>query len=113
MWDDDYDSEEEYLDSLKKEDHYHFSIPFTFIKKKLGDDQYEDGTAIMEVDVDWDGYQHGYVFTYYCPDMYLIDPAEGNGTVDDFWDYDVRDALLEKLESLDIYSQAICSSSLL
>ena len=60
MWPEDYDTEEEYLDSLKKEDHYHFTVPFTYNKKKLGDDQYEDGTAIMEVDVDWDSFQHGY-----------------------------------------------------
>ena len=35
MWPEDYDTEEEYLDSLKKEDHYHFTVPFTYIKKNL------------------------------------------------------------------------------
>ena len=108
MWYDDYENEEEYMDSLKKEDHYHFSIPFTYIKKKLGNNQYIDGTAIMEVDVNWDASQHGYVFTHHCPDMYLIDPAEGNGTEDDFWTETVYFKVLVKLESLDIYSHAIC-----
>lgn len=111
MWPEDYDTEEEYLDSLKKEDHYHFTVPFTYIKKKLGDDQYEDGTAIMEVDVDWDSFQHGYVITHHCPDMHLIDPAEGNGTADDYWNEVVIDDVWERLASLDIGSQAIYSDS--
>ena len=102
MWPEDYDTEEEYLDSLKKEDHYHFTVPFTYIKKKLGDDQYEDGTAII---------QHGYVITHHCPDMHLIDPAEGNGTADDYWNEVVIEDVWERLESLDIGAQAIYSDS--
>jgi hypothetical protein len=106
MWFD--DDEEKYLDSKKKANHYHFSIPFTYIKKRLGNNQYEDGTAVMEVDVNWDQSQHGYVITYHCPDSYLIDPAEGNGTIDDFWHETVYFDVMDKLESLDIYATAIC-----
>ena len=33
------DNEEEYLDSLKKEDHYHFTIPVQYVKKWLNDNE--------------------------------------------------------------------------
>ena len=63
----------------------------------------------MEVDVNWDQSQHGYAITYHCPDSYRIDPAEGNGTIDDFWHETVYFDVMDKLESLDIYATAICS----
>ncbi len=93
-----FDNDEEYMDSLKQDDHYHFSIPFTYIKKNLGNDEYEDGTAIMEVDIDWDEYEHGYTATYDVPDMDEIDPEEGNGDEQSFWEdvvyFEVKDRLM-------------------
>ena len=42
------------LDSLKRADCYHFSIPFEYIEKNYGNDIYEVAIACMEIDVDWD-----------------------------------------------------------
>jgi len=104
--------EEEYMRSLKKEDHYHFSIPFTYIKKKYGNDQYDDGTAIMEVDVDWDESNLGYSITHHVPDMHLIDPAEGNGTEENFWEYPVYFEVKDELESMGIPAEALSNGGL-
>ena len=103
-----YDSEEDYLDTLKKDDHYHFSIPFEYIKKKHGDRDYDIAVAHMEVDVDWSDFNHGYELSYHCPDAYLIDPNEGNGDIEDFWEIDVRPIVEDELDSLGIGSSAIC-----
>ena len=70
----------------KKEDSYHYSIPFEYIEKNHGDGEYDIAIAHMEVDVVWDDYQNGYVITYSCPEEDDIDPDEGNGDIDDFWD---------------------------
>ena len=81
-----FNSDEEFMDSLKKDDHYHFSVPFSYIKRRLGNDEYVDGTAIMEVDIDWNAAEHGYTASHYVPDMHLIDPNEGNGDEQSFWE---------------------------
>ena len=101
-----FESDEEYMDSLKQDDSYHFSIPFSYIQKKLGDDEYEDGTAIMEVDIEWDESQHGYTASHYVPDIYLIDPDEGNGDEQSFWEEPVYFQVKEKLESMGIPPEA-------
>lgn len=102
-----YDSEEDYFDSLKQNDHYHFSISFEYIEKDNGDDNYDIANAVMEVDVDWDGSEHGYKISYHCPDMYKIDPAEGNGTIEDFYDSAVAPIILDKLKSMGITYEAL------
>ena len=100
-------NDSEYLRSLKKRDHYHFSIPFTYIMKNYGNDKYKDGTAIMEVDADWDESDLGYRITHHVPDMHLIDQAEGNGTEDDFWEDIVSFEVMDKLESIGIPAEAV------
>ena len=62
------------MSSLKKEDHYHFSIAFIYIE-----DDGSDATATMEVDANWNDSIEGYEISYYCPDMVRINPANGNG----------------------------------
>lgn len=94
------------LDSLKKEDHYHFSVPFTYIKKRLGDDEYVDGTTTMEVDIDWNESQHGYVASYHVPDMNLIDPNDGNPDEEGIWEDDVCYKVTDRLSSMGIPAEA-------
>ena len=81
-----FDSEEEYLDSLKQDDNYHFSIPFEYIKKNHGNGEYDLATAYMEVDVIWDETEHGYIKSYYCPQENEIDPEQGNADISDFYE---------------------------
>ena len=96
------------LSYLKKDDSYHFSIPFEYIKKNYGDDNYDIETAYMEVDVRWDEYEQGYKMYYSCSEEYLIDPREGNGTLEEFWENDVEDKVRDELASYGIYTDAIC-----
>lgn len=96
------------LSYLKKDDSYHFSIPFEYIKKNYGDDNYDIETAYMEVDVRWDEYEQGYKMYYSCSEEYLIDPREGNGTLEEFWENDVEDKVRDELSSYGIYTDAIC-----
>lgn len=100
-------NEEEYLDSLKKADSYHFSIPFEYIKKNYGNDKYDVATTNMEIDVVWDADYHGYQISHYVPDMYLIDPSEGNGDEDEFYSQIVYFEVMDKLDSLGIPPSAI------
>lgn len=100
---------DEDLSYLKKDDSYHFSIPFEYIQKNYGDDNYDMAIAYMEVDVIWDDAEQGYQMYYSCSDEYLIDPNEGNGSLEDFWEYDVEDEVRDELESYGIYTEAICS----
>ena len=102
-----YQNEDEYLESLKKNDSYHFSIPFTYIKKNHHDDTYDDGVTNMEVDVQWDSYEHGYKISYHVPEMYLIDPSEGNGDEQSFYEYDVEPKVLSLLSSMGITAEAL------
>ena len=100
-------NEDEYLESLKKDDHYHFSVPFEYIKKNLGDDNYELAELTMEVDVDWDDSNNGYQISYDAPGFYEVDPNEGNGSLEEFFDSAVEDTVLSQLSSLGITSEAI------
>lgn len=100
----DYDAELDQLRSRKQDDSYHFSYEFTYIAKKLGDDEYQDGTATMECDVVWDDAEAGYRVSYYVPEMHMIDPAEGNGGADSFYEYQVEPELMRDLDSLGIDS---------
>lgn len=102
-----YEREEDYLRTLKKEDCYHFSIPFEYIKKNYGDGNYDIGTAQMEIDVNWDDMCCGYRITHNCPDMYKIDSNEGNGDENEFYDNYVERIVFEKLEELGIGATAL------
>ncbi len=106
-----YKPEEEYLNSLKQSDHYHFSVPFEYIEKNYGNGEYDIANAVMEVDVNWDDYEHGYRISFYCPDMYKIDPAEGNGSEESFYDSVVEDVVLGQLDSMGITSEARVSGT--
>ncbi len=97
-----YDAELEELRTYKQDDHYHFSIPFEYIKKNYGNDRYDIAEAVMEVDVDWDNANAGYVISYDCPDKYNIDPLEGNGDIDEFYNSEVETKVLDQLYSLGI-----------
>ena len=102
-----FDTDDFDLESLKQEDHYHFSIPFEYIEKNYGNDKYDIATAYMEVDVDWDDSLVGYSVTYYCPDEGLIDQSQGNSDIDGFFEYDVSDILLEMLEDEGVSGEAM------
>ncbi len=99
-----YESEEAFLDALKLDDHYHFSIPFEFIEARHGDGDYDISEAMMEVDVDWSSSEHGYSVSYSCPDMYRIDPSQGNSDVHEVYESQVEERVLEELDGLGIGS---------
>lgn len=90
------------LRAAKKEDTYSFSYDFEYIEKRLGNDQYDLGTTTMDVTLIWDEEQAGYEVSIYVPEMYKIDPAEGNGTAEDFYNDDVYDRLVSDLSSYGI-----------
>ena len=100
-------NEDEYLLSLKKEDSYHFSIPFEYIKTNYGHDKYDIATTNMEVNVEWSDVELGYVISYDVPEMYLIDSTQGNGDVDDFYDNYVEGIVRNNLAALGITAEAI------
>ena len=100
-------NEDEYLDSLKQEESYHFSIPFEYIEKNYGNDNYDIATTTMEVEVQWNEYEHGYSISYYVPEMYLINPSEGNGSEDDFYHSAVEDIVLQELSMRGITYEAL------
>ena len=102
-----YDDEEKYLRSLKQEDSYHFSIPFEYIQKKYENDEYDIATTNMEVDVQWSDEEMGYKISYYVPEMYLIDSAQGNSDADEFYEYSVQNEVLARLDSMGITSEAL------
>lgn len=99
--------EAEYLMSLKQDDNYHFTIPFEYIKKNYGNDNYDIAITNMEVDVQWSDSEKGYVISYYIPDMHLIDPSEGNGDEDELYEYAVEQIVLDKLESMGITEEIL------
>lgn len=102
-----YHNEDEELRALKKDDSYHFTIPFEYIKKNYGNDNYDIGITDMEVDVTWNDSELGYVITYHVPEMYLIDSAEGNGDENEFYHYGVEPEVLSRLESIGITAEAL------
>lgn len=99
-------SEDDYFDSLKVMDSYHFSIPFEYIVSHHGDDA-EVATAYMEVDVNWSDSDHEYVFSWYSPDESSIDPAEGNDSIDEFFMNQVYDQALDLLASEGVPSNCV------
>lgn len=45
--------------------------------------------------------------SYYVPEMYLIDPAQGNSDADEFYEYSVQNEVLARLDSMGITSEAL------
>ena len=109
-FEDEWDCEEDYLDSLKGDDHYHFSIPFEYIEKNYGNDQYDIAETTMEVDVDWSDTNHGYEIAYSAP---YADVKENQGnSLDEIYSYEVYDKVVDALEGLGVSGSAICSFSI-
>lgn len=96
------ENEEDYLDSLKQADSYHFTIPFEYINGHREDGSCDIGITDMEIDVIWNDSENGYQINHYVPNMYLIDPAEGNGDEESFYENYVRDLVIENLRTLGI-----------
>lgn len=66
----------------------------------------------MDVDVEWDESEQGYVMYYSCQEEYLIDLAEGNSDLEGFFEYDAEDKVRDELSSLGIYTEAFCCFAL-
>lgn len=98
MWD------EDDMEQYHEEDTYHFSIPFEYIIQSERHDDEIIGTATMEVDLEWDEEDGGYRASYYSPDESLIDPDEGNGDIDDFYNDYVEDEVAERLDEMGVVS---------
>lgn len=105
--DEEYENEEAYLDSLKQNDHYHFSVPFEYIEMKRGDGDYDIAKALMEVNVDWNESEYGYSISYHCSEAYRIDPSQGNGDIGEFYDCQIETAVLDELEGMGIGCAAL------
>lgn len=97
----------ENLLSLKKDDSYHFDIPFSFILKNLGNGFYKDGEATMNVDVKWNNEGLGYTITHNIENVDQIRVSEGNGTEDDFYHASVEPIVMNLLAKLGIGPEAL------
>jgi hypothetical protein len=98
-------NELDYLRSRKKDDSYTFTYAFEYIAKNHGNDNYDIDTASMVVRVEWEDSNAGYVVSYDVPDMHKIDPAQGNGGPQEFYENDVYWRLTDDLASLGIGSE--------
>ncbi|GAA3710117.1 hypothetical protein GCM10022399_28720 [Terrabacter ginsenosidimutans] len=78
-----------YLRSLKKDDSYTFTYQFEYIAENHGNDNYDIARATMVVRVEWSDLQAGYVISYDVRDMHKIDPSQGNGDAESFYENDV------------------------
>lgn len=97
-----FENEQDYLRSKKKDDSYTFTYPFEYIEKNHGNDNYDIGVADMIVRVEWNDLEVGYTVAYDVPEMYRIDPAEGNSDAAGFYEYGVSSRLEDDLDSLGI-----------
>jgi len=86
----------------KQDDSYSFSYEFEYIEKNHGNDNYDIGTATMNVGLSWNSSDDGYDVTFDVPEMYKIDPAQGNGDAHSFYEYDVYPRLMDDLAGLGI-----------
>lgn len=100
-------NEKAYLRSLKKDDSYTFTYHFEYIAKNHGNDNYDIAMATMVVRVEWSDLQAGYVISYDVPDMHKIDPSQGNGDAESFYENHVYWRLVADLDALGIGSELI------
>jgi len=105
-----FDNEEDYLKSLKQDESYSFTYSFEYISRNYGNDKYDIETANMEISVNWSDAELGYVISYSVPDMYRIDPSQGNGNERDFYEDDVKIRLIDDLDSMGIGVEIIATS---
>lgn len=73
------------------EDRYFFIESFEYIVSNDGNDNYETETADMEVEAVWDDTEEGYIFKIFCADEDRLADYAGNGTLEDFFEEQVRD----------------------
>lgn len=104
-----FENEENYIRSLKKDDYYHFSYSFEYIAKNYGNDNYDIETTNMEVSVNWSDTQLGYVISFNIPEMYKIDPFQGNGGEMEIYESNIYWRLKSDLESIGIRAEAIAN----
>lgn len=104
-----YSNEDNYLQLLKKDSSYNFSYYFEYISKNYGNDIYDIESTSMEVNVNWSDAQLGYVISFSVPEMYKVDPCQGNGSDVEFFENDVYWKLISDLESMGIGAEAIVS----
>lgn len=97
-----FEYELDYLRSIKKDDSYTFTYPFEYIAKNHGNDNYDIATTDMVIRVEWNDSDAGYTRTYDVPDMYKIDPSEGNGDAESFYESDVYSRFEDDLDALGI-----------
>ena len=81
---------------------YIFSYTFEDIEKNYGNDNYDIGTATMNVNLSRNEAEDGYDVTFDVPEEYKIDPAQGNGDAHSFYEYDVYPRLMSDLGGLGI-----------
>ncbi len=96
-------------DHSKKNNKYHFSYNFEYIAKNYGNDIYDIESTNMEVNVNWSDAQLGYVISFSVPEMYKIDPSQGNGSDVEFYKNDIYWKLTSDLENIGIGAEAIVS----
>lgn len=94
-----FEKELDYLRSIKKDDSYTFTYPFEYIGKNHGNDNYDIDTTDMVIRVVWNDSNAGYTMTYNVPDMNKIDPAEGNGDAESFYESDVHSRFEDDLDA--------------
>lgn len=97
-----FEDELDYLRSIKKDDSYTFTYPFEYIAKNHGNDHYDIGTADMVVRVQWADAEAGYTVAYDVPEMNKIDPVQGNGDAESFYESDVYWRLTSDLDRIGI-----------
>lgn len=93
------------------EDRYYFIESFEYIVSNDGFDNYETETADMEVEAIWDDLEEGYVFHIFCADEDKLSDYEGNGTLEDFFEEQVRSEVENKLWLEGIETESISQKS--
>lgn len=106
MWDEPgdhgFENELDYLRSIKKDDSYTFTYSFEYIAKNHGNDAYDIASTDMVVRVEWNDSVAGYNMSYYVPEMHKIEPSEGNGDAESFYESDVCFRFEDDLDALGI-----------
>ena len=98
-----FDNDDDYLDSLKRDNSYYFSIPFSWDVRNEDGEWYTVSTS-MDVDAEWDDYDHGYKVSYDCGDS---DELERGGAVLSECFESLYDEVYAKFDSEGIPSDAV------
>lgn len=100
-----YDSEEDELDAMKMDDSYSFSIDFDW-EVQDDDGEWETLSTYMDVEAEWSDYNHGYEFSFDCPDEDRI--VESGGNLVECFNSAVHDEFLALMSAEGVPSDAIC-----